>query len=233
MADRCGAADGSRTERYRQQEDDPSPPASKKENEPTPHCQADADARRDAWIARSGAPAVPRSCGPTTAQKDAEAAANRSRDVHLAAAQQTKKADPKLADDPAGNAIPGLVAGGVGAAGSAVSTGAKVTTALAKHVVEHAAAEAIQHVVAEAAHVAAGVGATLPASTPPGEKPSSAAPAAGRSGARGVSEAPTDALDGGKSEPQPPAGRDAIPYRPGKVPVRIPEALPPTMTIRG
>jgi len=156
--------------------------------------------------------------GPTKSEQEAEASARRSHDLHMRSAAYTKKTDLPLQDDPVGNAIPGLVVVGLSSGVRAASTaafGGRATGATSHGA--HAAKEQMKRGVE--------LPATPPAAptAPSGLSPSGPGPAAvGRSGARGVSE-PVE-RSGGMSQPSAPAGRDHIPFQPGRAPLHIPEA---------
>lgn len=217
-----------------------------------------AEQRRNAWASegdqRAGVSAgsasmisktTPSCDGPTKTEQEAEASARRSHDLHMRSGAYTKKTDLPLQDDPVGNAIPGLVVGGLSSGVRAAATSAfggsaknvasnvahesiRMAGAIGRHAAEDVAAEAITHGAEHGAHAAKEQikrGVDLPAAkmAPSGPSPSGPGPAAvGRSGARGVSE-PVE-RSGGMSHPAVPTGQDRIPFQPGMVPVRIPEA---------
>lgn len=152
--------------------------------------------------------------------------------------------DHPLDEDPIGNAIPGLLAGGIpaGVEAAAGRLGARaVAGAVAGHAIEHVEADALTH--AHAAHSDHGTHGTHHAATKqsqpmtkptqpttkPAEAPktSTATPAlqphvpAGQSSASGLSSESVKEPTG--SVPPPVLGRDRSPYAPGTAPVCIPE----------
>lgn len=151
--------------------------------------------------------------------------------------QRLARVDQPLEDDPIGNAIPGLLAGGIvggleGAAGGAGARG--IAGSVAAHAVEHVEADALTH--AHPAHGAHGAHSardphearTAPKPTVvPKQATATAAPArkadvpAGQTGANGLSSEPVK--EPNESVPPPVIGRDRSPYAPGTAPVCVPE----------
>lgn len=242
MTDRCGGVGTERAWTHASEESSCEPSAEQLETKRQEANQATGDRRRDEWIAgmSRGAASVPAgraSCEGSTADERArDAAAQRSRDMHMASAAHTKPRDLPLKDDPVGNAIPGLVAGGIVAGGSAIASGAltgtkAVVVAVGKHLAEEVVTEGVQLAAEHGAHALRGHEGAADASAPSMAAPAVTTPA-GRSGPRAVSEPVRQPA--GKSEPAPPAGRDAIPYLPGHAPGRIPEALGPvSLMVKG
>ena len=174
--------------------------------------------------------------------------ADEQRRVDVDNRKRLERIDQPLEEDPIGNAIPGLLAGGImgGVEAAAGGAGARgIGSAVAGHVVEHVEADALTH--AHAAHGAHGVhpandahGATTKPTAPrtPGTKPistdapkaskaSTATPAlkpyvpAPQTGAGGLSSEPVK--EPTHSVAPPVLGHDRSPYAPGTAPVRIPE----------
>jgi hypothetical protein len=175
----------------------------------------------------------------------------------MASAIHSRGLDRPLEDDPIGNAIPGMLAGGIVSGGRALASSTlpnvgeefvknnivheskRLVTQVGGYALEHAAGEVALHAVEHTAHAMAhNTRGHVPKAQQPVAQgaPSSAPPsssAAGRSGANAVSEPARDPRDGGKSDAAMPAGRDAIPYRPGQAPARIPEAVPDVVVFAG
>lgn len=181
MTDRCESS-GVRGARrsYEEVSCEPTPEELEaKRQEAAKPSPTDAEERRDAWIAgqssNSASKGVPSaSCdGPGPKERAATEAAERSRQMHLASMRYTATKDRPLEDDPVGNAIPGMVAGGIvglgrAAAGSAlVAPSAKISAQRAGEIAAHEAARVVaktathnaEHVAAELALHAAEHGA--------------------------------------------------------------------------
>jgi hypothetical protein len=246
VTERCDGLGTRRAGRasYEEAASEPSAEDIERKREREQPTQAAGDARRDDWIAgmsrdaaSTPAPRPPTCDGPTPAERAREESERRSREMHMASRAHTAKTDRPLEDDPIGNAIPGLVAGGIAAgAHSAGASAGHFVTDVAKHAALHVAADVIHHAAEHGAHAIGkrvGDASLAPESPPPKQPPSApATAAAGRSGSRAVSEPAEEPA--GKSEVSPPVGRDAIPYRPGYAPVRIPEAIGPAdISIQG
>jgi len=257
MTDRCGGADSSRAGRsYLENTCDPGAEEAENRKQEIESSQADADARRDAWIGGASESGTSR-MGRTSPTCDGPTRADVLWNQNITSAIHSRGLDRPLEDDPIGNAIPGMVAGGIVAGGRALASSAlphfgkefvktnvihestRLATQMGSHALEHAAGEVALHGAEHTAHALAHStrGQMPKGHAPAAHAPQSPAPpsasASGRSGPAGVSEVARDPEEGGKSDAALPAGRDAIPYRPGQAPPRIPEAVPDVVVFSG
>lgn len=251
MTERCSGATRSRFEEWSEREEGCDAP--KEDGEAVrKRCDREAEARQSRWIqsdegaggmsraAMSTLGEAPVACAPTDAEIRAA--------VNARAAERTRRIDPPIQSDPIGNALPGLLVGGLLGGLRAAAAGAgifKSAGAAGKEVAEGVAVEVADHGVRRVAQKhadphkegrAAGAvgGARTGEATrgAPGEPctphPSPSAEAhrvdpgvAGRSSPKGASETVPEP---NKSEAPPLRGQDRVPYRPGEAPFRIPEA---------
>ncbi|MBS2012271.1 MAG: hypothetical protein JST00_05265 [Deltaproteobacteria bacterium] len=252
MVDRCGGVASSRAGRsYAENSCDPGAEEAENRKQEIASSQAEADARRDEWIGGASEDASSR-MARTSPTCDGPTREDILWNQNITSAIYSRGLDRPLEDDPLGNAIPGLVAGGIVSSGRALASstlpnlGKHAATNLAhesgriakqvgSHALEHAGSEAAMHIVHAFAHST--TRGQMPIAqnraTPPSASAAPSSGAAGRSGANAVSEPAHDPAEGGKSDAALPAGRDAVPYRPGQALPRIPEAVPDVVVFSG
>jgi len=204
----------------------------------------EAEARQNTWISCGDHDAGMSRSGMSTRGQAPNASVPTDADKRLAAnarkAEETRKLDRPIESDPIGNAIPGLLAGGIVAgveAAAAEAGAAGIVGSIAKHSAEHIAGDVIEHaahVIAERHNAARGQADKAAPPTadggesepdtpygPPLPPAAGSSSPAGRSSSKATSES---APDPDKSQAPVLRGQDRVPYRPGEAPFRVPEA---------
>ncbi len=204
MSDRCSAAlvtSGSRLASFEERASAPTPEEAATASVNQAHdAEREAEARRNAYYAAGGDEGG--RC--SRASSDARTYEPMLRDdPHLKDARHTARMDPPLQDDPYGNALVGALAGGlaggVGAAARQAAAPRAGTAHLLAYVARATAREVAEEMAKEAVSQTWQVGPELgeagASGTAPGSSaaPERAGPPAGRTGARGVSEAAPEA----------------------------------------
>ena len=250
MTERCTGLGQSKVNEWADREERSCEPPKEDPQAARARLDREAEARQNEWISCGDHDAGMSRSAMSTRGKAPNASvptdADKRRAANARKAEETRKLDRPIQSDPVGNAIPGLIAGGIvgGVRAAAAEAGVGgIAGSVTKHSAEHIAGDIIEHGAhalaegekhAEADPAAKGAesktGTQGSSDTPYGPPPppnGSASGAAGRSSGRATSEA---APEPNKSEAPPLRGQDRVPYRPGEAPLRVPEAPHASLT---